>query len=118
MSQKKKDLEIQLNCFGLKLDFLQTALVETLRVGVDVGLEFSKICPKFGVLVSSSLEVIEVRKTPKSRYVSKPSISQTTSAKTSKLGARLGIALTNTCAKFGLWTYFGSEKNSLKKQVK
>ena len=82
---------------------------------MDVGLEFSTICSKFGDLVSSDLQVIEGRKTPKNRCISKPSIPQTTKAKTSKLGSQLVIALRKTCAKFRLFTYLGSKKKKVRK---
>ena len=82
---------------------------------MDVGLELSKICPKFGDLVSSSLQVIEGRKTPKNRCISKSSISQTTKAKTFKLGSQLIIASIKACAKFGVFTYLGSKKKKVRK---
>ena len=93
-------------------------LAELLQVGIDVGFELSNICPKFGDLIRSSLEVTEVRKIPKCRYISKPAISETTCAKTLKLRQQLGIALGKTCAKFGVCTSFGSKKNRREGQLK
>ena len=85
---------------------------------MNVDLELSKICSKFGDLVTSDLQVIEGRKTPKNRYISKPPISQVTKAKTSKLGPQLVIALTKTCAKFGVCSFFCCKKKRVRKTTK
>ena len=76
------------------------------------GLSCQTFAQSLVILVTLGLQVIEGRKTPKSRCISKPSILQTTKAKTSKLWSQLVIALTKTCAKFGVFTYAGSEKKS------
>ena len=58
------------------------------------GLSCQTFAQSLVILVTLGLQVIEGRKTPKSRCISKPSILQTTKAKTSKLGSQLVIALT------------------------
>ena len=85
-----------------------------MQVGLDVGLEFSKICPKFGNWVSSFLQVIQVIKRPIKECISKPAITQTTGAKSSKLGLQLVIALKKTCTKFGVLTYLALQKKGYK----